>query len=120
MASIEIPDFDDVQTYSIIRRRPDGPWGPGLCCEANVHMVYTKDQFGRGLGDIWGRAFGETPWEAMALAHEKLLEKHAERLAERNATPPSSEPVRGLKQDHVVSDERLAAIASKLNISLDL
>ena len=91
-----------------------------MACEANVHMVYTKDTFGRGLGDIWGRGFGSTLSEALQAAHEKMLASHADRLAERNAIPPSSEPVRGLRQDNVVSDAKLAEIASKLSINLDL
>lgn len=120
MALIEIPLFEDVQTFSLVQRRPDGPWGPLMACEANVHMVYTRDTFNRGLGDIWGRAYGETPWEALALAHDKMLASHAERLAEKNAIPPSSEPPRGLKQDNILSEEKLASIAGKLNITLDL
>lgn len=120
MALIEIPDFEDVQTFSLVQRRPDGPWGKALACEANLHMVYTRDAFNRGLGDIWGRAYGETPWEAMALAHDKMLQAHETRLNDRNAIPPSSEPPRGIRQDPVLSDEQLASIASKLNFTLDL
>lgn len=120
MALIEIPLFEDVQTFSIISRRPDGPWGPLMSCEANVHMTYTRDAFNRGLGDIWGRAFGETPQEAMHRAHYKMRLAHAERLAEKNAIPTSSEPARGLKQDGILSEAKLSEIASKLNISLDL
>lgn len=120
MALIEIPDFEDVQTFSLIQRRTDGPWGPDMACEANVHMIYTRDAFDRGLGDIWGRGFGESPLHAMHVAHQKMLASHAERLLDRNAMPPSSEPPRGLKQDGILSESKLAEIASKLNISLDL
>lgn len=121
MASINITyDEEIIRTISIARRAIGGAWAPEKICEVHLQMHYRRDSFNRGLGDIWAMGFGETEQLAFDEALKILTERYEGRLAERNAIPPGSIPVRGLRQDNVVSDEKLAAIASKLNISLDL
>lgn len=118
--NLDIPR-EEVQTFSFTMRRPDGPWGEARSCECNLHMAYRKDQYGRGLGDIWGRGYGPTVPEAYEDARADMFLKYTERLKAQNDHPQALYVGR-LEKDKPasISTEKLAEITKNFNLDIDL